>query len=139
MRDMNLLKYDIATIEAILDVEDMFDEGLAETLTYNMLVIFDPRTKTIGVCDFDTLIHIDDSCEYTFDECYEHYDNIFDAVKGMAKALRGVYGFKSFLEFNVNYLKSRVYTEAWPGHLEFEKILKSIDEDKEDYNNGLGR
>lgn len=138
MRDMNLLKYDIATIEAILEVDDMFDEGLAETLTYNMLVIFDPRTKTIGVCDFDTLIHIEDSCEYTFDECWDEYDSIFDAVKGMAKALRGVYGFKSFLEFNVNYLKSRLYTESYPDHLDYDKILQAIDEDKEDYNNGLG-
>lgn len=143
MRDMNLLKYDIAAIEAILEVDDMTHldengEGV-ETLTYSMLVIFDPRTKSIGVCDFDILCNIDDSCEYIFNECYEKYDNIFDAVKAMAKALHRVYGFKSFLEFNVNYLKSRLYTEAYPDHLDYDKILQSIDEDKEDYNNGLGR
>lgn len=142
MRDMNLLKYDTATIEAVLEVDDAayIDENgeTVETLVYNMLIIYDRRTKFIGVCDFDILCNIEDSCEYTFNECWEQYDSIFDAVKGMAKALRGILGFKSFIEFNVNYLKSRMYTEAYPDHLDYDKILQSIDEDKEDYNNGLG-
>lgn len=133
MREENMLHYDISLIE----IEMLYEYGettiYQHTSKFNVLLLYNKKTQMVTTIDLDEIQ--DDCCRepcWIFDDVEGPYKNIFGAIRDICKSLCRKPGFLKFEKFNINYMKSRMYTEyacQWPTAA---CILGSIYDDEED-------
>lgn len=136
----DFIRYDIALLDIVVSERSDEDVLLWDT-QYNILVMFDKETGHAQSIDYHDLM--DDSLisSYYFDEAPESgtYSSIFEVIKGIADSLAYDKEHITFRKFGIVYMSPRCsYYVDKDFHIRYEDICRNIEQDEEDYKDGLG-
>lgn len=139
--DDDFIRYDIALLDIVVSERSDKDVLLWDT-PYNILVMFDKEKGHASCIDYHDMIDGKINGTYVFDEVPESgsYSSIFDVIKGIASSLAYDKEHITFRKFGIVYMRPRCsYYLHKDDHIRYEDICRNIEQDEEDYNNGLGR
>ena len=137
----DLTRYDIALLDIVVSERSDKDVLLWDT-PYNILVMFDKETGHAICNDYHDMFNGRANTTYGFDEVPESgkYDSIFEVIRLIASSLAYDKEHITFRKFGVVYTRPRCdYYIHKDFHIRYEDICRNINQDEEDYKDGLGK
>lgn len=137
----DMIRYDIALLDIVVSERSDKDVLLWDT-PYNILVMFDKETGHYHCVDYHDMMNFGNHNSYDFSEAPESgtYSSIFDVIKGIADSLAYDKEHITFRKFGIVYMRPRCdYYIHNDFRIRYEDICRNIEQDEEDYKDGLGK
>lgn len=137
----DMIRYDIALLDVVVSYRDDVKNLVIDT-PYSILVMFDKETGHAHCADYKDMMDDAHDPTYCFSEVPESgkYDSIFEVIRLIASSLAYDKDIITFRKFGVVYMSPRCsYYIHQYCHVRYEDICANINQDEEDYKEGLGK
>lgn len=136
-----MIRYDIALLDVVVSYRDDVKNLIIDT-PYSILVMFDKETGHVHCADYKDMMDDAHDPTYYFSEVPESgkYDSIFEVIRLIASSLAYDKEHITFRKFGIVYMRPRCdYYIHKDFHIRYEDICRNIEQDEEDYKEGLGK